>query len=149
MSDAFIRERTADIPIFEFEQTSFVRPPALEQATVAIVTTAGLQRAYEEGWKHGDERYRVFSSDEGNLRCGHLSPNFDRTGMVADLNVVYPLDRLRKMADEGVIGGVSPKHVSFMGALDETMTTVRLESGPAAAQELLDAGADVAILTPV
>ena len=149
MSDALIRERTKDIPVPEFPIPAFVTPPPLNKATVAIVTTAGLKRPDEPGWKNGDESYRAFAADEEGLICGHLSPNFDRTGLVADLNVAYPIGRLKEMAADGTIGGVAPKHISFMGALGETMTTLRMRTGPAAAHELLEAGVDVVLLTPV
>jgi hypothetical protein len=36
-----------------------------------------------------------------------------------------------------------------MGALDEVMSTIREDTGPAAAKLLLDDGVDVVLLTPV
>lgn len=80
---------------------------------------------------------------------GHNSPNFDRTGLLADFNVVLPLDRLDEMAEAGVIGRVSPLHLAFLGSQDETMSTIRMDSGPAAAAALHEEGVDVALLTPV
>ena len=41
---------------------------------------------------------------------GHHSVNFDRGGFAADLNVVYPIDRLEEMAAGGVIGDVADNH---------------------------------------
>jgi D-proline reductase (dithiol) PrdB len=48
----------------------------------------------------------------------HISVNFDRTGFQEDLNVVFPIDRLKELATEGVIGSVADYHYSFMGATD-------------------------------
>ena len=79
----------------------------------------------------------------------HLSPNFDRSGIIADLNVAFPVERLEELAKEGVIGAVAPRHLSFMGALDETMTTLRQDTGPAAAKLLREDGVNVVVLTPV
>lgn len=80
----------------------------------------------------------------------HFSPNFDRTGFALDLNVVYPIDRLHELAERGVIGSVASTHLSFMGAqLDHTLATIRLDTGPAAAQLLRDDGVDVVLLTLV
>ena len=53
-----------------------------------------------------------------DLLCSHISINFDRTGFQEDWNVVFPLDRLRELAAEGVIGSVAQTHYSFMGATD-------------------------------
>jgi hypothetical protein len=67
-----------------------------------------------------------------------------------DLDVVYPVDRLTEMAADGVIGSVNDRHISFMGAqLDATYATMIHDTGPAAAQILLDDGVDVVLLTPV
>lgn len=149
MSDALIRERTADTPAPEFDTTPFTTPPPLNEATVAIVTTMGLKRPGEEAWKPQDPSFRSFDASERDLMLGHLSPNFDRTGIAVDLNVAYPVDRLVELAAEGVIGAVAPRHLSFMGAQDENMTSIRLDSGPAAAKQLKDDGVQVVLLTPV
>ena len=72
------------------------------------------------------------------------------TGILADLNVVYPVDRLDELARAGRVASVASRHLSFMGAqTDHTLTTLRLDTGPAAARLLLDDGVDVVLLTPV
>jgi D-proline reductase (dithiol) PrdB len=48
----------------------------------------------------------------------HISTNFDRTGFQQDWNVVFPLDRLRELADHGIIGSVADFHYSYMGVTD-------------------------------
>ena len=65
--------------------------------------------------------------------------------------MVFPLDRLHELAAEGVIGSVAPRHLAFVGNNhhDETLTTIRLDSGPAAAALLREDGVDVVLLTPV
>jgi D-proline reductase (dithiol) PrdB len=77
----------------------------------------------------------------------HWSLNFDRTGFTADVNVLFPIDRLEELAADGVIGGVAPRHLSFMGALHDTLSTIRLDTGPAAAKLLRDDGVGVVLLT--
>lgn len=149
MSDAIIRRGATDQGVPAFENTAFTSPPPLREATVAIVTSAGLQRPGEPTWKPGEQSFRAFEARERNLTTSHLSNNFDRSGLVADLNVVYPIDRLEEMAADGSIGAVAPRHLSFMGALDETMSTIRQDTGPAAAKMLRDDGVDVVLLTPV
>ncbi len=147
--DQIIRERTGGIPVPVFDTAPFTHAPALRDATVAIVTTAGLQRPGDAKWGQGEQSFRVFERSERDLTSSHLSNNFDRSGMVADLNVAYPIDRLEELAHNGVIGAVAPRHLSFMGALDETMASLRQDTGPAAAKLLRDDGVDVVLLTPV
>ena len=48
----------------------------------------------------------------------HISTNFDRTCFQQDWNVVFPLDRLRELAQSNVIGSLADYHYSFMGAAD-------------------------------
>lgn len=62
---------------------------------------------------------------------------------------MLPLDRLDELAAQGTIGRVSSLHLSLLGAQDETMSTIRLDTGPAAAAAFIDAGTDVVLLTPV
>ena len=59
-----------------------------------------------------------------------------------------PIDRLEELAVTGEIGGVSETHLSFMGAQNETMSSIRNDTGPSAAKLLKEAGVDVVLLTP-
>jgi D-proline reductase (dithiol) PrdB len=148
MTDAAMREVVAGLPVPEFGDTAFTRPPALRDATVAIVTSAGLMRPGEQLWAEGDSGFRVFGRDERDLIVGHQSTNFDRSGLAADLNVAYPLDRLDEMQAEGVIGAVAPRHLSFTGPIME-LSTLRIDTGPKAAKLLIEDRVDVVLLTPV
>lgn len=150
MGDDQLRAMFDQTPVPVFDTTAFTIPPPLRDCTVAIVTTAGLRHPDQPDWgfRSGDQSFRVFDAN-GPLILSHTSHNFDRSGFVADLNVVFPIDRLREMAAEGVIKGVAPRHVSFVGNLDETMSTIRLDTGPAAAKVLRESGANVVLLTPV
>jgi D-proline reductase (dithiol) PrdB len=149
-TDKEVRARVNDVPVYEFESTPFTQPPELAKARVAIVTTAGLRTEGNAHWQPGDQSFSVFDVTARNLRLAHFSPNFDRSGFALDLNVVYPIDRLNELAARKVIGSVASKHISFMGAqLDHTLSTMRLDTGPAAARVLRDDGVDVVLLTPV
>jgi D-proline reductase (dithiol) PrdB len=147
MGDEQIRAAAADRPVPEFDGTPFVQPPPLAHARVAIVTTAALRRPDQPAFEWGDQSYRVLGAKDDELTLGHGSPNFDRSGWLADRNVVLPVDRLDEMAADGLIGSVAPRHLAFAGNQDETMTTIRLDSGPAAARELREDGVDVVLIT--
>lgn len=149
MADDAMRAMVDNLPVPEFETTAWTVPPRLEEATVAIVTTAALHGYGEPGWRAGDEGFRLLPGDARTLTVGHFSPNWDRSGIAADLNVAYPADRLEELAAEGVIGGVAPRHMSFHGVIEGNLATLRLDTGPAAAKALRDHGVDVALLVPV
>ncbi len=150
-ADAGIRKGVGDVPHPEFESTPCATAPPLAEARVAIVTTAGLRPAGDVTlWQPTDGSFTVLDGAARDVQLSHFSPNFDRTGFAADINVVYPVDRLEEMAVAGEIGSVADRHISFMGAqFDATFSTILLDSGPAAAKVLLDDDVDVVLLTPV
>ena len=150
-ADASIRDRVGDVPTPEFSSTPVTTAPPLNEARVAIVTTAGLRAAGDVRlWQTTDGSFTVLPAAAHDVQLSHFSPNFDRTGFAADINVVYPVDRLDEMADRGEIGSVADRHISFMGAQsDATFSTILLDSGPAAAKVLLDDEVDVVLLTPI
>ena len=175
-NDRAMREFIAGQPVPEFTETAFSRPPALKDARVAIVTTAALQREGESPWlpdgekivlemsqiKLGpdmpgetheipmeDPHFERLPHEARDLKLGHISPNFDRSGFAADMNVAYPVDRLQELADRGVIGSVAKYHYTFLGPQPETLSQIRLDTGPACAQKLLEDGVNVVLITPV
>jgi len=149
LGDKFMRDFSATLPAPVFDDPAFTTPPPLNKATVAIVTSAAIHTVADERFDGGDTGYRAIERAARDLVLGHWSPNFDRSGFAADVNVVYPIDRLEDLATDGVIGSVAPRHFSFAGNQPDDVSTLRLDSGPAVAQELLSDGVDIVILTPV
>ena len=147
-ADRDMRAVMATLPVPDLEGHPFSAAPELANASVAIVTTAGLHTAYEESFGLLDPAFRVLPHGATNLRMSHNSQNFDRSGVMIDRNVVYPVDRLDGLAADGVVGRVAPAHLSFMGA-QQDLTTILLDTGPKAAKLLRDQDTDVVLLTPV
>ncbi len=77
----------------------------------------------------------------------HFSIGFDHTGIYRDLNVTFPMDRLRELREKGEIGSLSTNFYSFMGALRDASTVIN-ETGPEAARLMKAEGVDVVLLTP-
>jgi D-proline reductase (dithiol) PrdB len=148
-ADATIRTGVEGVPAPDLEPTATKLTKPLSDCKVAIVTTAGLRPQGDiKLWLDGT--FTVLPSDARDLQMSHFSPNFDRVGLTQDLNVAYPADRLNELAEAGVIGSVSANNLSFMGAqIDPSFATIIQDTGPAAAQQLLDDGVDVVLLTPV
>jgi D-proline reductase (dithiol) PrdB len=147
--DEAMRAHSATLPGPTFSDPAWATPPPLNEATVAIVTSAALYAVGDESFSAGDTSYRLLGRDRRDLIMGHWSPNFDHSAVTMDLDVVYPIDRLEELVDRGVIGGVAPRHVSFAGNQPDDVATIRMDSGPAAAAALRADGVDVAIFTPV
>jgi D-proline reductase (dithiol) PrdB len=99
----------------------WAKGPTLAKRRVAIVTTAGLHvrsdRPFGAGGAPTDYRVIPGSVNAADLVMSHLSVNFDRSGFQEDWNVVFPLDRLKTMVREKIVGTVAAFHYSFMGAV--------------------------------
>ena len=150
MSDEQLRTTLGGLKSFAFDDVPWTTPKPLHESRVAIVTTAGLRVENNADWNAGDQGFTQIPADAENLTLAHYSPTFDRVGWVLDKNVVFPIDRLYELAEDGIIGSVAKTHISFMGAQpDHTLETIRLDSGPAAAKLLKDDEVDLVLLTPV
>jgi D-proline reductase (dithiol) PrdB len=88
----------------------------LKETVFALVTTAGVHLRDQEPFDlAGDNSWRLIPGDveTGQLMVTH--EHYDHRDADEDINVVFPIDRLRELAAEGIIGGVSDKHLGFMG----------------------------------
>jgi len=95
----------------------------LSRRRVVIISTAGLHHRDDRPFTIMSGEYRIIPGDirMSDLVMSHTSTNFDRTGFQQDWNVVFPLDRLRELAGQGIIGSVADFHYSFMGATDPNL----------------------------
>ena len=64
-----------------------------------------------------------------------------------DVNISFPIDRLRELVARGALGGLAPSHYSFMGAQRE-LARIEGETGPTVGRRLREEGADLALVTP-
>ncbi len=112
-ADADTRARVADIPYPTLEAAAVDLDKPLSECRVAIVTTAGLKPNGEIDLWSPNPAFTVLAGDARDVQLSHFSPNFDRTGIIEDLNVVYPVDRLAELADEGLIGWVNDRQTSL------------------------------------
>ena len=127
----------------------WVTPEPLADATVAIISTAGLHRRDDAPFNLGAIDYRLLPGDVdfADVVVSHISTNFDRSAFQQDPNIWFPLDRLRDMAMRGEIGGVSRWHYSFMGA--QPNHEALKDTGEEVGRLLAADGVDVALLLPV
>lgn len=131
-------------------------PPSkpLAQARVALVSTAALvlpgQQPFDPRVRGGDVSTREIpaGADVRSLVDTHRSETFDHSGIAADPNLAFPLDRLRELASEGVIGAVAPRHFSLMGSILAPGRLIR-DTAPVIATTLVNDEVDVALLVPV
>ncbi len=132
-----------------FETQPWVTGPSLSRRRVAIISTAGLHGKNDRPFTldQGDF-YRVIPGNvnANDLVMSHVSTNYDRSGYQQDWNIVFPLDRLNELKEQGVIGSVADYHYSFMGAHEP----MPMESAVRGVAGLLKKdNVDAALLVPV
>ena len=144
------RKNLLNLPMQVNETSPFVRlAKPLANCRATIVTTAGLHRRGDRPFGPGEQTYRVIPSDTptADIIQSHTSLGFDRVPIMRDVNISYPIDRLRELVTRGELGGLGPNGYSFMGAQRE-LTRIEGETGPDVARRLREDGADVVVMTP-
>jgi len=125
----------------------------LNKACVALVTTAGLHTPQQNGFDQvtvGDSSFREIPNTiatEGLIES-HNSNSFDHAGVLADRNLVFPLDRFRELVGRGVIGELNHRHFSFVGSILNPRKLIE-ETAPEVARLLRADEVDAVFLTPV
>ncbi len=126
----------------------------LAECRLALVSSAGLvppdQPWFDKSHPGGDPSFREISGDIeiSNLIDTHRSDSFDHSGMAEDRDVVFPLTRVRELAEWGRIGSVNHRHLSLMGSITSPGQFIRNQA-PEAAGKLVRDEVDVALLIPV
>ena len=97
----------------------WVTPPPAAQRRIALVSSAGLRLPEDQRFSADATDYRVIPAERADhVVMDHVSTSHDRTGFQQDINTIFPLARLKEMAQDGEIGSVADFHYSFMGASD-------------------------------
>jgi D-proline reductase (dithiol) PrdB len=127
----------------------FVMPnKPLEASRLALVTTGGVhlpdQPRFDIDDLEGDCSYREIPTDAEDLTWTHA---YYRSDEGSDLDAVFPLWTVRELAQDGLVGGLAPRHFSFMGAI-HAPTPLAEETAPEVAQKLVQDGVDAVLLTP-
>jgi len=138
------------LPVQVNDTAPFTAPAKpLSACRLAIVTTAGLHRRVDRPFGPGEQTYRVIPGDSpaSDIVQSHTSLGFDRVPIMRDLNISFPIDRLRELCARRDLGGLGPNHYSFMGAQRDVVRIER-ETGPEVGRRLRDEGVELALITP-
>ena len=125
----------------------------LYASSVALVTTAGVHRTDQKPFDmtdpDGDPTFREIDKDAPRQQLMITHDYYDHTDADRDLNIVFPLERLVEFTSEGIIGGVTEVHYSFMGHITGPhLYTLMNVTAPDVAARLQRAGVDIVLLTP-
>lgn len=124
---------------------------SLSRCRLALVSTGGIhlksQPPFDLLNHDGDWSYREIPSDSssGDLTVSHS--HYNHLDADRDVNCMFPIDRVRELRDEKVIGGLVPTFFGLMGFIPNATPLLR-ESGPQVARRLKEQGADIVVITP-
>ncbi len=122
---------------------------ALRDARVGLVASGGIYRLGQVAFHYKDDcSFRLIPTTVklNELRVTHFA--YDLTDAWADLNVVFPLETLRDLAELSRIGELSPHAYTFMGGIYSSRKVKEILA-PAIADRLVKDRVDVVILVPV
>lgn len=118
----------------------------IEEASVCIVSTAAVRARSDKPFDtEGDATYRVIGSELSAADLAFDDTHYDHSCADKDMNCIFPIDRLRELALERRIGGMTERHFSlgFSSALRE----LREKTIPVLARDVDKARPDVVLLT--
>ena len=118
----------------------------LSESTVALISTGGVHlRSHRPFHLNGDPTYRVIPKAARAVELAISHQAYDKTDALQDINLVFPLERLRELESEHVIGRLAEQHYGFglMGSAKKLMPSIR-----EVAQRLSESRVDLALLVP-
>jgi D-proline reductase (dithiol) PrdB len=91
----------------------------LAKSTIAIVTAGGVHLRDQEPFNIADElgdlTYREIPPDVDSSDLMVTHHHYDHSDADDDINIVFPIDVLRDLLAENLIGGIAAKHIGYMG----------------------------------
>lgn len=140
---------------FQSEIPTATMPPAVWTAVakplaamrVALITGAGVHLRDDRRFElTTDSSFRIIPGDCDTSLLTVTHGGYDNSDVIKDANSMLPLDRLRELAAEGLIGSVAPRHIGFMGGGGD-LRRLAEETGPNIAAILRQDRVDAAVFT--
>src|SRR2546422_6058886 len=119
---------------------------SLSDSTVVLISTGGVHLRSDRPFNlNGDPTFRVIpkGAQSDDLAISHQA--YDRTDALRDINLVFPIERLRELEAEQVIGRLAEEHYGFglMGSAQRLMPAIK-----EVARRISESGVDLALLVP-
>jgi D-proline reductase (dithiol) PrdB len=151
-----VTKKLIQIKFPAFEYTAFDDTPItplfkpLKDCSLALLTTGGIHlktdTPFDTKYPGGDCSYRMIPGGVKHKDIMVTHEFYDHKFINADINCVFPIDRMREYVSEGKIGRLSEEHYSFMGHI--YVTGPLIENAGKVGNRLKGLGVDIAFLTP-
>ncbi len=136
----------------EIPWTPFKKP--LNESSIAFVSTAGFYLKDDEPFDIdsalGDASFRTIPSDVTHDKLKIAHPHYSHARVQKDINVLFPIDRLRELFEAKVIGKLASNFYSFGFGGNMTEEYIGESDGSAhqLARELIADKIDYVIMVP-
>jgi len=121
----------------------------LQNARIGLIASGGIYSQGQVAFNFRDDTsFRIIPREttRENLRATHFA--YDLTDARQDPNVVFPLDTLRKLQEDGRIGEVAKNAYTFMGGIYSSRKVKQILA-PALADRAEQDEVDAVVLVPV
>jgi len=124
----------------------------LANSRLVLISSAGSylkesQEPFEAGDTLGDYTIRTYSSSTPFAALSYSHDHYDHAAVIQDPQVLIPLRHLEDMVNEGLIGEIAPRVISFHGYAPDATRFVD-ETIPKIVEEVKNQQADAALLVP-
>ncbi len=122
----------------------------LSECTVALFTTGGVHLRsdipFDIDSAHGDWSFRTVPNDVNTSDLTITHSHYSHVDADRDVNCMFPVDRLRELAGQGVIGGITPNSYAIMGFNPDPANLME-KTAPELARLYKNEGADLIFMT--
>ncbi len=107
----------------------------LEDLSVCLVSTAAVRTKDDRPFStDGDTSWRVIPGETAAADLRYDDTHYDHACVDRDINCVFPIDRLRELAVERRIGGLTARHFSL--GYSQALRELRERTIPALVREI-------------
>jgi D-proline reductase (dithiol) PrdB len=125
----------------------------LRESKVAVVTTAGVHHKDQQPFNmqdpNGDPAFRMIDARKPLHDLMITHDYYDHSDADRDINIVFPIERLKEFEDEGIIGRLADTHYGFMGHIvGPHIDTLIHNTAPEVADRFISDSVDIVLLIP-
>jgi D-proline reductase (dithiol) PrdB len=107
----------------------------LEDVSICIVSTAAVRHKDDKPFDtEGDITWRVIGTDAEAKDLRYDDSHYDHACVDRDLNCVFPIDRVRELAHERRVSGLTERHFSL--GYSQALRELREKTIPALVREV-------------
>ena len=107
----------------------------LEETSICLVSTAAVRTKDDRPFDtEGDATWRVVPGDAEAKDLRYDDTHYDHACVDRDMNCVFPIDRVRELARERRVGGLTARHFSL--GFSQALRELREKTIPALVREI-------------